>query len=113
MSEINSLIFYIVSFIISSMIITKVGNIYKSEDSNKNVNKIKIIIYTIIGLGIPILIASLRLIFLLSTMPRQNSTLVNNTSTKNNIINLNFICCNAINIIHNYKTHIKKYCEKC
>lgn len=60
MSEINSLIFYIVSFIISSMIITKVGNIYKSEDSNKNVNKIKIIIYTIIGLGIPILIASLR-----------------------------------------------------
>lgn len=58
MGRTESLFFYIIMFIISAMIITKVGNLYKKKNIKNN--NIKIIILTIIGLGIPIIIASLR-----------------------------------------------------
>ena len=58
MTKVQSLFFYIILFIFSAMIITKVGNLYKKENTQKR--NIKIIILTIIGIGIPIIIASIR-----------------------------------------------------
>ena len=60
MSSFESLIFYISLFSISSMIIAHVGHIYNTYDNKENKIKLKIIIYTIIGIGIPIFIASIR-----------------------------------------------------
>lgn len=59
MNDLESLIFYVVTFIISAMIIARVGKMYKHQEEIKNF-RFKIIILTIIGLGIPILISSLR-----------------------------------------------------
>lgn len=58
MGRTASLFFYIIAFVTSAMTITKVGNLYKRENIKNK--KAKIAILTIIGLGIPILIASLR-----------------------------------------------------
>ena len=58
MNNIESLIFYIITFSISAMIITKVGNLYRKMDTKAN--KLKIMVLTVIGLGIPILIGSIR-----------------------------------------------------
>lgn len=59
MNNLTSLIFYIIMFIISSMIIAKVGKLYRKKSTNKNI-KLNIFILTIIGLSIPIIISGLR-----------------------------------------------------
>lgn len=59
MSNLNSLLFYIVMFIISSMIIAVVGKLYRKKEGSKN-TKLNIIIFTTIGLLIPIVISGLR-----------------------------------------------------
>ena len=59
MNEIESLIFYIVSFILAIFFIWQIEKIDKKRDKQKY-GKIKIIFYTIIGLGILILISGLR-----------------------------------------------------
>ena len=56
MSNFLSLIFYIVTFIFSSMVIGKVGKLYKKDKKNKGM----ICLLTIIGLAIPIIISALR-----------------------------------------------------
>ena len=58
MENFESLLFYIVLFIISALMITKVGSWYRKGEYKDN--KTKIIILTTIGLGIPIIIAALR-----------------------------------------------------
>ena len=58
MNNLESLIFYIIMFSVSAIIITKVGSLYKRQESQRN--KVKIIILTIIGIGIPIIIGAIR-----------------------------------------------------
>lgn len=59
MNAIESLIFYIVSFILAIFFIWQIEKIYKKEEKQKN-DKAKIAFYTIIGLGILIIISALR-----------------------------------------------------
>lgn len=59
MNNLESLVFYIIMFLISSMIIAKVGKLYRKKEVSKNLN-FNIVLLTIIGLLIPILISGLR-----------------------------------------------------
>lgn len=58
MGESGSYLFYIVSFCVSAMIITRVGNIYKKKEYKEQ--KLKIAFLTIIALAIPIIIGAIR-----------------------------------------------------
>ena len=60
MSDFGSLVFYIVLFCLSGMMIAKVGKLYKKQEEKINDKKFKIVFLTIIGLAIPILIGAIR-----------------------------------------------------
>lgn len=59
MNDFESLMFYIISFCCSSMIISTVGKKYRNKENDYN-EKFKIIFLTLLGLIIPILIGSFR-----------------------------------------------------
>lgn len=59
MNKLESTFFYIVLFFIAIYFIKKVENVYKKRDLLKN-SKEKIIIFSLLGIGIPILLSSVR-----------------------------------------------------
>lgn len=60
MSNLGSLIFYISSFSISSLIIAHVGHLYNIGKDKNSRDKLIILAWTILGLSIPIVISSIR-----------------------------------------------------